>query len=263
MRKKVIAAVLCAAMVFSASACGSKSKSLSPKEEYAAAVEKVNKAEGIDADMDMKIAVGMSGMNMDINMDGSMLANKKSDTDMELAMDVDAEILGQKVPIKYYYKDGYFYTEAAGQKNKAKMDLEKAQEQMGSPTEMTNVEAKLIKDVKVKDDGDNRVFTYTIDPKKMNEYMKKSMKSIEDLAAAGASSTDVEFKGCKGTMTVDKDGNPVEQRMKMELNMKADGQKMTMKADITVKYNKFGKEVKIEYPSFDDYKEVDASQLEK
>lgn len=262
MKKKVIATLLCAAMVFSTAACGSKSKSLSPKEEYAAAVEKVNKAAGIDADMDMTISVEMSGMNMDIKMDGSILTNKKSDTDVELAMDANAEILGQKAPIKYYYKDGYFYMEAAGQKTKSKMDLEKAQEKMGSATQMTNVEVKMIKDVKVKDDGDNRVFTYSIDPKKMNEYLEKSMKSIEDLAASGASGSDAELKSCKGIMTVDKDGQPVEQKMKMELKMAASGQEMTMKADVTVKYNKFGKEVKIEYPSFDGYKEVDAGQLE-
>lgn len=262
MKKKVIATLLCAAMVFSATACGSKSKSLSPKEEYAAAVEKVNKAEGIDADMDMTISMELSGMSMDIKMDGSILTNKKSDTDADLAMDATAEIMGQKVPMKYYYTDGYFYMEAADQKSKAKMDLEKAQEKIGGATEMTNVQAKMVKDVKVKDDGDNRVFTYKLDPKKMDEYVKKSMNSIGDLASGAASGTDIKIKGYKGTMTVDKDGNPVEQTIKMEITTSAEGQEITMKADATVKYNKMGKDVKIEFPSFDGFKEVDESQLE-
>lgn len=262
MKRKLIAAALCAAMVLGVTSCGSKEPSLSPKEEYAAATQKIEKAEGMDSKLEMKMKIGVQGMNMDMSMAGDVKMVKKSADDMQMLMELDTKLLGQSVPIAYYYKDNKFYMNAADQKIACKMDMEKAQEKISDNYGMTNVDVKMIKDVKVEDEDGNRVLTYTLDSNKMNEYVKKSLKSIGDLAQ-GADETNVSIKEFKGRMVVDKDGNPLKQVIRFNMSMKVGDQDMTAKVEATMKYNKLGKDVTIKFPFFDNYKEVDESELNK
>lgn len=258
MKRKLMAVVLCAAMVLGVASCGSKEEtsSLSSKEEYAAAVQKIEKAEGMDSKMKTKIKISTKNMNMNVSIGGDVKVVKKSADDVQMLMEMNTDMFGQPVAMNYYYTDNKYYMDIAGQKIMCKMSMEKAWEKITSSYDMSNVDVKLIKDVKVEDEDGNRVFTYTLDSGKMNEYMEKSLKLLTSLIA-DMDKNNVSIKEFKGKMVVNKDGNPLEQITRFNMGIKTKEQNLTIKVEATMKYNKIGKDVTIKFPSFDGYEEVE------
>lgn len=261
MKKRVIAVLMCAVMLLGAAACGTKEKKLTPKEEYIAAAQKVEKAKGIDFTMKFDMSMEVSGgavVEVGIIGDGKVVQEDKKDKQMMMDMKISA--LGLSVPVKYYYKDNYIYIDAQREKSKVKMDVEEMEKKVAGSYKLATIDKKMIKDVKIKEDGGNRIFTITIDEKKLDEYGQKYFDSVQNLTSGSGLKTDLDLKmqDFKCTMKVDKKGMPIEQKVSFKAAVEANGEKAVTTSKMTLKYKKIGNNIKIKFPSFDDYTERSA-----
>ena len=75
----------------------------------------------------------------------------------------------------------------------------------------------ILKEVKVKKDGDNQILTFTADASKMDSYVQEVMGSMASMP--GLEGVTYTIKEVSGEATVDKDGYFSQIKMKMVMDM--------------------------------------------
>lgn len=252
--KKVIALTLAAAMALSFTACQEKK---TPEEIYSEAVAKNAALTATQADMTMDMDMDLGGMSFGMTMDMAMKM-KKSDDKFEMAMTGGTSLMGQKIDMEVYYKDGYNYTNAMGAKVKQAMDLETITAQAENMT-MKSTPVEYLENLEMTEEDGGYKFTYTINADKMQAYFEELM-SMTGEAAALPEGTDLKFESMNGTATVGKDGYISGETVDMAFSMSMEGQevKCTVKVDAT--YTNPGQDFTIEFPAdLDEY--VDAGAV--
>ena len=254
--KKIVAVLLSVAMLFALSSCAKKDDGGDKAElskNYAAATQKTSELTAMDADVNMKMNMELAGEKMDMIRDEEAIylppfffsetgcakrlvklliserrmkmdvqAAPKGENDGDMAMKVSVDAQGQSMEMGMYYTEGYMYMDILGQKMKAKVDMDDAEEQMGNQT------------------GEY----LDLNPE---EFMTLSMKKTGD---------DVVY-----TTTVNKDGYVTKQDIKLDCEMKIQGQTAKLSITMDMTYNNPGQAVTVEFPSFEGYTEVDASDM--
>ena len=141
--KKILALLMAMAMLVSAAGCQSKGsgKEMSAEEVYKSAMEKTNALQDTDMTMNMDMNMAVGGEELTISSDIALKAAGLTTEEMQMNMSMGMELMGQAVDMNMYYKDGYFYTEMAGQKAKQAMDVEAAVDQVEDSTAMGGIGA--------------------------------------------------------------------------------------------------------------------------
>jgi hypothetical protein len=166
--------------------------------------------------------------------------------------------MGQNIDLSMYYENGYYYMNSMGQKIKYAMDLDEMMKQIKQSTESASVDSSYLKDITAKEDGDNKVLTFTVDAAKMDAYVKDLMSQV---------GTDMEgvtytIKEAKGEATVNKDGYFSSQKISMSLDMTSQGETVSMVMDTDSTYNNPGQTVEVAAPDLEGYTEVDPSTMQ-
>lgn len=251
MKKFVVLMVLCL-MTLSLVACDSNSSEA--YEEFLKVNETMENAESVDMDMDMKATIEADGQSIDMDMKANMKQIMLSETDIQMEMNMDMELMGQKINSLSYFKDGYLYTSASGQKVKMAMDLEQLEQQANMGGTDFMFDEKAIKKSAIKEVGDNKEISFTLDGKAVTESISGMVESIT--SSLQIDPADMSFGDMEYTIVADKKSNLKSMIMKFDATITMQGQEMVIKYDITADINKING-VTITFPAdLDTYQEV-------
>ena len=264
--KKLSAIFLAGLLVFSVTAC---TKKRTAKEVLESSIEKAKDitSSHMTGTAKYKIEAGdsdsSSAMEFDMSFDAKVSdANKDS---MKMDMNMKMSILGQSLDMNMYYTDGYYYMNMAGQKQKMKMDIAAMQKQIESTTGQTSLSSKYYKDLKLEEDGDNQVLSYSLSEDGLNEYLESVMSQMESLTGNTSDSNaadSIKISSFSGKRTLDEDDNVLKESIKMVMESKTgEAGKITLSMDIS--YKDIGKKVKVELPSdLNTYTEIDSTDVQ-
>ena len=260
--KKVLALALSVVTALSMTACGGGSaKPKDPKEVYSTAVKKNAELKSMDmaTKMNMKITMGEQSMDMDMEMNVKM---DQINTDkMKYYAETKTTSQGESMDMTIFYTDGYYYMDAMGQKIKYQMDLAQMMEQVEQSSMGEEIDVAWMKDLTLKEDGDNQVLTFTADPEKMDSYVQEYMSSLG--TTAGMEDMEMTIKSVTGEYVINKDGYYTAMKMTMDIDVSAQGQTMNMVMDMDATVNNPGKEVTVTIPSTDGFEEVSPEAMQQ
>lgn len=259
--KKVLALVLSAAMALSLTACGGSSKPKDPKEVYSAAVKKNAELKSMDMSSKMNMKITMGEQTLDMDMDMNILMEQVNTDKMKYYAETKTASDGESMDMTIFYTDGYYYMDVMGQKIKAPMDLEKMMEQVEENSVGGEIDVEWMKEIGLKEDGDNQIITFTADPAKMDSFMKEYMSTLG--AADGMEDMEMTIKDVTGEYVINKEGYYTAVKMTMDVDVSAQGETMNMVMDMDATINNPGKEVTVTLPSTDGYTEVSPDVLQQ
>ena len=250
-------------------------KSMTEKIETYRAMETAMAAMDEDA-VDMDIAMKMD-MTMAVNGEKATIPTdttgnikmmiKDDDVQMAATMKIKAE--GETMDMGMWLKDGWMYlsmddgTDSTAYTYKYQVDdaMAAIQAQLGEVTAATSMDATglaMIDSLTAKKSGSDTVYTMVIG-KGMAGYM-------DSVAATVGDSADVNMGDITATFTVDSKGQLKSMNMVFSAAMKMDlGEAGAIEAaydyDMTMTVKALGSAVKITFPDFSKYQEMDPSQI--
>lgn len=252
MVKKALGVITAIAMVGSMAACGSKKDTMTAEELYAKAMESSKQ------DMEVEVTNTTTAMGMTIDSVYNM-KTKNSDDAVELAM--TGTVSGMELGM--YYVDNWMYIDM-GEYGKMKMEVDASMkdeylEQMGvNGDSMLQADASDFSELKTAEDEDgNTVLTYVLPADKVSEVVDSASSMLgEDMEDVS-----ITYGDMTGSITFDKNNEMIKQTQNVTMTMEMTGVTMNTesKTEYTVKAT--GEDVKITYPDFSDYEEVDSSEL--
>ncbi len=261
--KKLSAILLAGILVFSMTAC---TKKRSAKEVLESSIKKAKDmtSSQMTGTAKYKIESGdsdsSSAMEFDMSFDAKVTDTNKDS--MKMDMNMKMSVLGQSMNMKMYYTDGYYYMNSMGQKQKVKMDIAAMQKQLESTTGQSTLPSKYYKNLKLKEDGDNLVLSYSLNKDGLNEYIESLMSQMSSITGntSGSDVSDsIKISSFSGKRTLDEDDNTLKESIKMVMESKT-GEAGKITISMTMNYKNPGKKVTVELPSdLDTYKEVDSS----
>lgn len=275
--KKSLAAVLCAAMVLSATACGGGSTQttsaateaateatteavkLDPKEVYTEAMKKNAELTSMDVETDLTMSIETGEESMEMQMEMDMKADGYNTDDIKCLITSTTTADGESMDMTMFYVDGYYYMDIMGQKFKCALDPADMSEQAGADSLGMEVDVDWMSEITMEEQGDNKLIKFTGDPEKMGPY-------VEELLAESGSTTDAEgmemtVTNVSGECLVNGDGYYESSSVVIELELSMEGETASMKMDMDLTYNNPGQPVEITMPDTEGYTEVDASML--
>lgn len=204
----------------------------------------------------------MSDMNMYMRMD--MMASDGTDT-INMAMDMNIlaknsnqpdqfqflgkttmSLAGVQVDTTSWYKDGYIYSEAAGQKVKMKMDMTEAMNSTMASANMMNLDPALYSEMSLRTEGETRILSYTMDSAKVNEYIKQLLTQMgfDELF----SGMEYNVRAVKGDYTLAPDNSYTHSNMYMYMDMSMDGETIAAAVNTQIELINPGQPIEIQFP---------------
>ena len=228
----------------------------------------------VDMDMRMDMTVTAEGETMQVpsTMQGNMKMIVAENGSIQMAYTMETTSEGTSVDMDVWMKDGWVYlsTEADGTAMKLKYSVEDqlaAVESLGA----VNMDAMsvsglaMLESVTAKTSGGNTEYTIVI-----GEGVNGLLENVLGMMGQDAGSMDMRLGKMTATYTVDSKGNMKKVDMtftasvKMDVPME-DGQSYSMAADydydMSMTVNATGKDVKVTFPDFSDFQEIDPSQM--
>ena len=228
----------------------------------------------VDVDMQMDMTITAEGETMQVpsTMRGNLKMIVAEDDSVQMAYTMKTVSQGESVDMDIWMKDGWVYlsTEMNGEAMKLKYSVEDqlaAVEGLGT----VNVDAMSVSGLAMlesvtakKASGGNTEYTIVI-----GEGVNSLVENVLGMMRQDVGSMDMRLGKMTATYTVDSKGNMKKVDMtftasvKMDVPME-DGQSYSMAADydydMTMTVNATGKNVKVTFPNFSDFQEIDLSQ---
>ena len=228
----------------------------------------------VDVDMQMDMTITAEGETMQVpsTMRGNLKMIVAEDDSVQMAYTMKTVSQGESVDMDIWMKDGWIYlsTEMNGEAMKLKYSVEDqlaAVEGLGT----VNVDAMSVSGLAMlesvtakKASGGNTEYTIVI-----GEGVNSLVENVLGMMGQDVGSMDMRLGKMTATYTVDSKGNMKKVDMtftasvKMDVPME-DGQSYSMAADydydMTMTVNATGKNVKVTFPNFSDFQEIDLSQ---
>ena len=169
MKKRIFALLTALVCIFAIASCGKETAySL-----YNESVEKLNAANGYEVNVKTDIKVEVAGQTQDNTIEMKLKANGNN-----LAMDTNVDVMGESVEVSVVYVDGTAYTTMGDVKYKASVSLEELKNDSGMASfELPGMTEEDLKEIELKEDGDNRSFTVTL----KGDDVKNFMENMGDL----------------------------------------------------------------------------------
>lgn len=250
--KKILLMILAVTAALSFQGCG---KEASAFEVYMQASEAMKKVDSISMNTNTKMSISVNEEKMDMTMSGTISEVIKSETEIDMELDMQTNVRGQNMPMKAYYKDGMYYVDAEGSKMKMEMPLDKMLAQTNS--NLIEFPESSITNQSLKDVDGNKELTFTLDGSALKDVLDKQLSSLKNITG---SLEDFNIGSINLKAVVDKDGNMKSCQLVFPLEMSANGQNMKMDCDIEMEIIQVGG-VTINFPEdLDTYKEVPGLQ---
>ena len=229
----------------------------------------------VDVDMQMDMTITAEGETMQVpsTMRGNLKMIVAEDDSVQMAYTMKTVSQGESVDMDIWMKDGWVYlsTEMNGEAMKLKYSVEDqlaAVEGLGT----VNVDAMSVSGLAMlesvtakKASGGNTEYTIVI-----GEGVNSLVENVLGMMGQDVGSMDMRLGKMTATYTVDSKGNMKKVDMSFTASVKMDvpmedGQTYSMAADydydMTMTVNATGKNVKVTFPNFSDFQEIDLSQM--
>ena len=262
--KKLSAVLLAMLLVLSMAACDS-----APKQDAFDIYEQViaKNAEITSLEATMTAAINMVSASdpenpMDLTMEGSVQQVIRTETDFDLAVEATLGMMGQSVGMKMYFKDGYMYQDMMGMKMKTAAPIEEMMEQMSmldvNNFKFSREDVKEMSTAKVEDGTEIKL---TFDGERMNTLITELLDEAGMADLLG--STSMTISDIQYTMVVDADMNAKVMHIVFDATVAAEGEVVTMSADITLEISAMNTLEAVEFPAdLDTYIDMDESMAE-
>ena len=165
---------------------------------------------------------------------------------------------GTEVTGTMYYVDGYSYVDMLGQKQRTAMPMD----QMMSTMDLASLDAagsvdktmEMLKEVGRRPEGDDFVITYTMDTSALNALVDEVFVA----AGLGEVMDEIGFEigSVKGEYVINPEGQCVKERMKMIMDMDAEGETLRITIDGDVGIADPGQPVEVPMPNPAEYTDI-------
>lgn len=233
------------------------------KDVLEAAMTKTNETDSYHVTGTMNMEMTVQGqklsmqMPMDVQYEGLTSGNPK------FIMTTSMEMNGQAMPMTFFYTDGYYYMDVAGQKMKMAMDLNAAIEQAKGMTgiNVTDSTAAMSNFNLVENNGIRTVY-YTYDASALNEVIQTAMAAQMDIMNSAGMNMDLQVTKCVGEASVNGAGYLVNERLSMDFAMdmsyEQESEQMAFHIFVGIDYQNPGQPVSITLPSTEGFTEISA-----
>ena len=231
--------------------------------------------DAMDVDMDVKMNMTMTADGETMTVPSAIKGNMKMIMDganIQMAYTTETTAEGETVKVNMWMKDGYAYvsTSMAGEELKLKYSVE---DQMAAINSLSMVDVTamdvsglaMLDSVSSRKVGSNTEYTIVI-----GEGVNSMLAGVMGMLGDETDGLDMHFGKMTATYTVDSKGNMKKVAMNFTASMKIDmpledGQAISMSADydydMLMTVNATGKAVKITFPDFSDFQEIDQGQM--
>lgn len=272
MRKRLLAVALGFTLMASITACGGdkggtkpssagekeQSKELDARKLYEDVMKKNESLQALDMNLETTMTFSQGEESLDIGSDMDMKIKGYHTDSLEYFSDSTTTMQGQEVPVTLFYKDGYYYMEASGQKIKYLYNLEDMVAQVEGSLGTTSIDVNSLKNITAEEKGDDILLKFEADPAQMNDYLTSAFQSMGELVDSAAA----ELKSITGTYTLDSDGFYKTAEINMDMSMSMEGETVDVTSKVLCTVNATDDQVSITYPDdMDAYTEVDASLI--
>lgn len=255
--KKLMTALLATVMALSMTATAFAAED--PAALLDRVTQKASELDSMDCDMGVHavLVIPNPQTKKDLNVNLDMLMKMKMDQiksgnpryKAEMAM----EFLNESKYATVFYKDGYYYMDSDGEKIKYPMDLSSVIKSVDQTTAAAELTSSMMKSLAVREEGDNRILSYVVDPAKMNAYVDEAIGALLD-------DTDVviAIREVKGEYVINKDDYYTNMNMNMTMDISVYGETVRVIMLLEGTVNNPGQPVTIDFPSTDGYLDRDA-----
>lgn len=161
---------------------------------------------------------------------------------------------GQSMASVSWYKDGYTYSEVAGEKTKVKTNMADAMKAAMGAASSLNTPSNFLSSISIKTEGDKRILYYTMDSAKMNGYMKQT---FTQMGVSGLlDGMTIKVHDVKGSYTLTPDNFFSNAKIIMTMDMSVKDEKLTINMDGDVEILNPGQPVEIVLPDSAGYKDI-------
>lgn len=259
MRKK-FAMLLMVLLVMAVSACqgageetaGQNADGKSAYELYVKASEELEKADSQLLNYSSNIKMNTEGEDMEMVMNGTIAQIIRSETDIDMKMEMATSMLDQETQMLAYYKEGMYYQDLAGQKVKMPMSLDDMEGQMQTAIAFPET---AIKSQSVKETEAGTELAFSLEAEAVQDIIQSRLGSLTETLGSDGS---MEFGDFDIEVTLD-DADAI-QTMKMVFSavITAQGQAVDCLAETTMDIEQIGG-VTIDFPAdLDSYVEIEA-----
>lgn len=255
--KKLMTALLATVMALSMTATAFAAED--PAVLLDRVTQKASELDSMDCDMGVHavLVIPNPQTKKDLNVNLDMLMKMKMDQiksgnpryKAEMAM----EFLNESKYATVFYKDGYYYMDSDGEKIKYPMDLSSVIKSVDQTTAAAELTSSMMKSLAVREEGENRILSYVVDPAKMNAYVDEAIGALLD-------DTDVviAIREVKGEYVINKDDYYTNMNMNMTMDISVYGETVRVIMLLEGTVNNPGQPMTIDFPSTDGYLDRDA-----
>lgn len=255
--KKLMTALLATVMALSMTATAFAAED--PAALLDRVTQKASELDSMDCDMGVHavLVIPNPQTKKDLKVNLDMLMKMKMDQiksgnpryKAEMAM----EFLNESKYATVFYKDGYYYMDSDGEKIKYPMDLSSVIKSVDQTTAAAELTSSMMKSLAVREEGENRILSYVVDPAKMNVYVDEAIGALLD-------DTDVviAIREVKGEYVINKDDYYTSMNMNMTMDISVYGETVRVIMLLEGTVNNPGQPVTIDFPSTNGYLDRDA-----
>lgn len=178
--KKIVAILLVLTVMLTLAACEkAEPKTALAYEIYNEATGAMSDIGSLAANTSVTMSMVVEGEEMVVEMSGLVKAVYISETEVEMQMDMATTIMGEDMEIKYFYKDGIYYMDAAGQKIAMEMPLEQMLEQAN--TEALAFPDTAVKNQQVTEKNGGQELSFTLDGEALIDAVAGQLGSLSSM----------------------------------------------------------------------------------
>lgn len=232
-----------------------------PADLYAAAAaadQKMSDLNSLDftADITVEIQGGDTSVSTKIAMD--LVTVKNDETGIDFALNMKTSAMGQTAEQKMWYKGGFLYMDAQGQKIAMPVSLEQAAEavKLSSTLELSE---DMFKNATVTEENGLRTIRTTFDGAALKQWLADS--GLENIANIG-DDTELTFGTSELIVTVNEQGYMTSEVLKLPMAVKVGAQEIAMTLTEDITFNNPGQEVTVNWPDFSGFTVTDLGDME-
>ena len=198
---------------------------------YTAMSEKMASVKSLNMDLSGSFVINSDGQKQDLSLSGNIQEVKKSENDVDMAMNMKTSVASTDINIEEYYKNGVLYMSAMGQKLKMNMDLSKVKQQSNS--DILNFERDAINSVTVTDVDGGKKLSFKLSAKSMTSYLNNTMNSLKSSLGVDLSKANFTFSDVTYDVIADSDNMIKSYHMNFTMNFEVNGKAASVDYDIT------------------------------
>lgn len=226
-------------------------------EIWRSASEKTAALRSIDVDYTMDTILQVGDEEGKTQAGTELRINHFAQEDMQCSWNTNMETAGQALEMITFYDDGYYYMALPDKKIKCVLSPEQMKDQVEAKLYQWVLDSDWFTGLHAEEEAGGRVIRFTGEEEKVKEYLKRTMEQRKSNMA----NMEMELEKSTGEIVVNAEGYIERQLLEVEMKLLAGGAGAKVSMRMELIYHNPGQPVSIEFPSTDDFAEVDTEAL--